>query len=192
MTNYHSVLPASSFQCVNKTERKTPNLLFFFTGLIPSINFISPLNRHYVKMRGATRIFKSESGHFSKLSEPAVSSHLIERQGVSVWHQSVVVWKLLHNTVIRSFPCRNTNDWHQSPDPTHQADWSATVGTNIILLSPRNIHHQNLLRWVIIFTCQPSQHYQPQHLQGNYVLFVQTPILRTIFRSYTLEARGYT
>ena len=156
MTNYHSVLPASSFQCVNKTERKTPNLLFFFTGLIPSINFISPLNRHYVKMRGATRIFKSESGHFSKLSEPAVSSHLIERQGVSVWHQSVVVWKLLHNTVIRSFPCRNTNDWHQSPDPTHQADWSATVGTNIILLSPRNIHHQNLLRWVIIFTCQPT------------------------------------
>ena len=72
LTNYHSFLSFNSkyfsgSQIVNKSGRKKlSNLLFFFTGLIPSINFISPLNRHYVKMRRLTGIFKSNTGHFSQ------------------------------------------------------------------------------------------------------------------------------
>ena len=162
----------SFFQCVNKTERKNIQSCCFsspvWTGLIPSINFISPLNRHYVKMRGLTRIFKSESGHLLWVMELWHSradncQRRAERpsslgEEVSGGHQSVGVWKLWHNNLITVSGSWNTNDWHQPS--------SDLVSNTIKAVNLQHSSSKPFENALIIFTFRNTA--------GNYQFFTLT------------------
>ena len=174
-------------------EEKLPNLLFSFTGLIPSINFISPLNRHYVKMRRLTRIFKSNTGHFS---ENDLSDWLAVKQSWDLRGHArpLWVWKLWHNNLIILFSSWNTNDWHQyEPQNIGAASLVSNIYVGIIMLSTgnsvTNIYHQNRPEAaLIIFTFRPDGWKGGWglsslilYLQGNYVLLFTAEILKTKF-----------